>query len=96
MYHNVCPLVRTETSTTPYPASECVPHPGTKEEGTHSPVVDGVWGVPISDDWRKSLGRLRVRGWGVPIRTTGEKALHCVYSVKTPIINIRLSARLRL
>jgi hypothetical protein len=25
--------------------------------------------------------RLRVRGWADPIRTTGEKAWHCIYSV---------------
>ncbi len=32
--------------------------------------------------------RMRVRGWGVPIRMTGEKAKHPVYSVHHPFISL--------
>jgi hypothetical protein len=41
-YHSVCPLVGTGTLPSPSFASECVPPPGTKGGGAHSPAGKGL------------------------------------------------------
>ncbi len=51
-YHSVCPLVRIGTPLTPLPQASLSPPPP-----AHLPLGVGV-GVPIRDDWRKSLSTL--------------------------------------
>jgi hypothetical protein len=66
-YHSVCPLVRIGTRPpTPLPQAS-VYH-----------LLVHHWCVPHPGT---KGGDNRLRGGGVPIRTTGEKALHSVYSV---------------
>ncbi len=50
---------------------------------------------PLGTKGREDNTRLRVRGWGEPIWTTGEKAWHSVYSVRSNIILVSLQHQLR-
>ncbi len=72
LYQSVCPFVRIGS---PPPLSHkrvCVP-----------PPLGTKWGGQAPGNTR-----LRVRGRGVPIRTSGEKALHSVYSVPVTLCSM--------